>query len=40
MYEYDKLTQEQRNALVEERKVRGYPLHQPPHLVREQTTIC
>ncbi|MBP8001735.1 MAG: transposase [Chloroflexi bacterium] len=37
MYEYDKLSQEQRNALVEERKMRGFPLHQPPHPVREQT---
>lgn len=37
MYEYGKLTQEQRNALVEERKLRGYPFHQPPHPVREQT---
>lgn len=37
MYEYDKLSQEQRNALVEERKMRGFPLHHPPHPVREQT---
>ncbi len=36
MYEYDKLTEEQREALVQERKIRGYPLHQPPHPVRER----
>ena len=33
MYEYRKLTSEQRKQLVEERLSWGYPPHQPPHLV-------
>ena len=37
MYEYRRLTPEQRKKLVWERTVQGYPPHRPPHLVREQT---
>ncbi|MEJ2733933.1 MAG: transposase [Anaerolineae bacterium] len=37
MYEYRKLTPEQRQTLVEERRLRGHPPHQPPHLVLDQT---
>ena len=36
MYEYRKLTPEQRRQLVEERRGRGHPLHQPPHPAREE----
>jgi putative transposase len=36
MYDYRKLSPEQRQALIEERRARGYPSHQPPHPVREQ----
>jgi putative transposase len=31
MYEYRKLSLEEREALVEERRARGFPLHAPPH---------
>ncbi len=31
MYEYRKMTPEQRAAVLAERKARGYPLHEPPH---------
>jgi putative transposase len=34
-YEYRKLSAEERERIVEERKRRGYPLHQPPHPFRE-----
>lgn len=37
MYEYRKLTVEQRQQLVEERKARGAPPHQPPHLAFDDT---
>jgi putative transposase len=36
MYEYRKLTPQQRQQLVEERLARGYPPHQPPHPIREE----
>ena len=36
MYEYRKLSLEERAALVQERRARGYPPHQPPHPVRDQ----
>jgi putative transposase len=36
MYEYRKLTPEQRRELVQERLARGYPPHSPPHPVRDQ----
>lgn len=36
MYEYRRLTPEQRQALVKERLARGFPPHSPPHPVREQ----
>lgn len=36
MYEYRKLSPEERANLVEERLARGYPPHQPPHLVEDQ----
>ncbi|OHB73384.1 MAG: hypothetical protein A2V70_21070 [Planctomycetes bacterium RBG_13_63_9] len=32
MYEYRRMTPEQRHAVVEERRARGFPLHKPPHL--------
>jgi len=32
MYEYRRMTPEQRRAVVEERRARGFPLHKPPHL--------
>ena len=37
MYEYRRLTPEQRRQLVQERLERGNPPHQPPHPVRDQT---
>ena len=37
MYEYRRLTPEQRVELAQERLVRGYPPHSPPHPVRDQT---
>ncbi len=45
MYEYRKLTPEQRKELVEERLAKGYPPHQPPHPVQEEayyllTAVC
>jgi putative transposase len=36
MYEYRKLTPEQRREIVRERLARGYPPHSPPHPVRDQ----
>jgi putative transposase len=36
MYEYRKLTQEQRAELVQQRRARGFPPHSPPHPVRDQ----
>lgn len=36
MYEYRRLTPEERAALLEERRERGYPPHSPPHPVRDQ----
>jgi putative transposase len=36
VYEYRKLTPEQRAKLLQERRERGYPAHQPPHPVRIQ----
>lgn len=35
-YEYRKLTPEERAAVVFERHSRGFPLHSPPHLFREE----
>ena len=32
MYEYRRMTPEERRAVVEERRERGFPLHRPPHL--------
>jgi hypothetical protein len=34
-YEYRKLSQKEREEIVEDRKRRGFPLHQPPHPFRE-----
>ena len=34
MYQYRKLSPEQREDIVRQRKARGYPLHAPPHPVR------
>lgn len=34
-YKYRKLSPEEREQIVEERKQRGFPLHQPPHPFRE-----
>lgn len=36
MYEYRKLTPEQRRELIEERLAKGYPPHRPPHLKVDQ----
>jgi putative transposase len=36
MYEYRKLTPEQRAELTQQRRALGYPPHSPPHLVRDQ----
>lgn len=36
MYEYRKLTKEQRLQLVQERLARGYPPHSPPHPARDE----
>jgi putative transposase len=36
MYEYRKLTPEQRQALVQERLAKGSPPHQPPHPVQQE----
>jgi putative transposase len=36
MYEYNKLTDEQKAELVQYRLSRGYPPHSPPHLVRDR----
>jgi putative transposase len=35
MYDYRRLTPEEREAVVEARRARGFPLHRPPHTVRE-----
>jgi putative transposase len=37
MYEYRKLTPEERQELVQQRLANGNPPHQPPHPVRDQT---
>ena len=37
MYEYRKLAADQRQELVEARRLRGHPPHQPPHLAVDQT---
>ena len=37
MYEYRKLSPEQREKLVEERMARGFPPHAPPHPIRLQS---
>lgn len=36
MYEYRKLTPEERRKLVQERVARGYPPHEPPHPVQDR----
>lgn len=37
MYEYRKLTPEQRAGLVQQRLKEGYPAHSPPHPIRDQS---
>ncbi len=37
-YEYRKLTSEERQAIREQRRARGYPLHEPPHPYRHTGT--
>ncbi len=39
-YEYRKMTPEERAAVVEYRRSRGYPLHSPPHPYREGGGYC
>ncbi len=39
-YEYRQMTPEERAAIVEERRLRGYPLHAPPHPYREGGWYC
>ena len=34
-YEYRKMTPEEREAVLRLRRVRGYPLHGPPHPIRD-----
>ena len=34
-YEYHKLTPQERNEILKQRRQRGYPLHAPPHPFRE-----
>ena len=31
MYDYRRMTPEEREAIVEDRRSRGFPLHRPPH---------
>ncbi len=38
MYEYRKMTPEERDAVLEARRRRGYPWHQPPHPETEHAT--
>jgi putative transposase len=39
MYEYRKLTPEQRQELVKQRLALGYPPHSPPHIKQDDTEI-
>ncbi len=39
-YAYRRMTPEQRAAVVDERRRRGYPLHSPPHPYREAGWYC
>jgi putative transposase len=36
MYDYRRMTREERIATVEHRRTRGFPLHKPPHFVQER----
>jgi putative transposase len=36
MYEYRQLTSEQRAEIIEQRVMRGYPPHSPPHPIKDQ----
>lgn len=36
MYQYRKLNAQQKQALIDERKAKGYPLHSPPHPITNQ----
>ncbi len=35
MYEYRKLTHEEKVALIQARLAKGYPVHSPPHLIQD-----
>ncbi|BAY81406.1 hypothetical protein NIES267_08820 [Calothrix parasitica NIES-267] len=35
MYDYQKLNQEQKHSLIQERLKKGFPLHSPPHTIQE-----
>lgn len=37
MYEYRKLTPEQKTEIVQQRLAKGYPPHSPPHPIRDQS---
>jgi hypothetical protein len=39
-YEYRHMTPEERAAVLEERRQRGYPLYSPPHPYRESGWYC
>ncbi len=39
-YPYRRMTPEERASIVEERRVRGYPLHAPPHPYRDAGWYC
>ena len=45
MYEYRRLTEEEKQAVVQERLRLGFPAHRPPHMVRDReyyllTAVC
>jgi putative transposase len=39
MYRYQNLTSEEKQIILQERRDRGYPLHSPPHQIRNRT-LC
>ena len=36
MYDYSKLTLEERRAIIQDRAARGFPAHAPPHPIRDE----
>ena len=39
-HDYCRMTPEERAAVIEEHRQRGYPLHSPPHPYREAGWYC